>query len=206
MFGQQKIILQERSEIRIGFPRLKHVVIIRNILIGFISFVVMNGCNSEPEKKLNLYFNLEKYFEEQITQLDSVKPEVQKIVTSDGKSETKSSRAIIWRNELKPFLEVDLNKPVFQNKFLVDTILGEESYSVVYTAIDSTIPVQFAMVDFDDKQRVSQIRLKVISKNKIYSSEQSLSYQAFKGYSVELEEDIFPQKKRSYSLFARFFK
>ena len=172
------------------------------VLISFLYFS-FSGCSIGHGNDIH-YFDIEKYFTSQAERLDSIKPEVTKIISSDGKEEMKKTRDIKWKNELLVFSECNLNKPAWRGKFLVDTIMGEMDYSVVYTALDTTIQVQFAMINIDGKGNVTRLRLKVQTKNNLYSSIQNLSYTPLESYSVESEQHVFLSGIKKDAVFATF--
>ena len=169
------------------------------LLIAFLA------CTPTADKN-PAYFDLKGYFNDQIALLDSLKPEVNKSVDSDSIQETKKLSDIQWKDELQPFLECDLNKPAWKGKFFIDTLEGEDngSYALVYSAKDSTFQMQNVLIDFNSKGNIDHVRMKSFTKNKLYSSMQTLNYSPHQSYSMETEQDVFLSGKKTTGIFATF--
>lgn len=176
--------------------------IFKSIAIVLIFFLV--ACGSQKQE--DMYYPLEKYFEEQVHLLDSLNYRVIKIVSKDGKSESINSDSLNWKNELKPFLDAELNKPVYQKKFLVDTLRQDNYYSLVYSAIDPKMELTYVMIDFDSLNQILQVNMKTNAAMKSNRISASLNFKTMDSYSVELVETNESGEQHNYSAYTRFLK
>ena len=160
----------------------------------------------EAEKEVR-YFDLPDFFQNEVTRLESTNLGVTKIITKGEQMETLHSDSVQWKEELGPFLSVDLNKPAFNKKFFVDTLMGEgKDYSLVFSAVDSGMQVQYAQVDIDSAGKVVQLSLRTWSQNDLYASMQHLFYRPMDSYSVERMEMVEPGEARRYAVYGRFVR
>lgn len=132
------------------------------------------------------YYDLPKFFENQINNLKSKGQWVRKHVTKDGHSHIIERGNIDWNEELGVFLDSDINRPAWRGEFKVDTINLEREYVITYKTGNEQIPVKNVVVTID-KQSKQCLKLTVDrrTENFLYKSDQSLYFTTGEGYIMK---------------------
>lgn len=160
---------------------------------------------NQPLQPHQPFFRLKEYMEKQIAFLDSLKPEVQKTITMDEKKEIKTFANLDFRKELQVFIDADLNKPAWKDSYEQATSSEDNITSVIYTAKDSSLPVQRMIVEYRHGE-IEDIAIMNKISNSLYSTTQSLIYKPNAGYTIVGSQDITFNKEHSYSVEAVFKK
>lgn len=132
------------------------------------------------------YYDLPKFFENQINNLKSKGQWVRKHVTKDGHSHIIERGNIDWNEELGVFLDSDINRPAWRGEFKVDTINLEREYVITYKTGNEQIPVKNVVVTIN-KQSKQCLKLTVDrrTENFLYKSDQSLYFTTGEGYIMK---------------------
>ena len=107
----------------------------------------LNGPSNAFEVK---FFDLKGFINTEIGRL-AKKDSFKKTVYINGASEEKKVQSLNLKNEMKPFLNSDINKPAWTDKYLTDSLFNEkqELISLTYSALDSTLRTQSLSIEFE---------------------------------------------------------
>ncbi|MCB9082562.1 MAG: hypothetical protein H6555_12720 [Lewinellaceae bacterium] len=141
--------------------------------------------NSAP--KVNAFFDLATYIDEEAARLDKTQPRMLKILAFDEKNDSLYPENVDFVKELKPFRDADINKLSWIDKYRTDSLFsGSDLQRLTYTALDSSLSTRRLQVDFAEiPGQVAEITIQRRSKSVIAVTDRKLSYQPQKGYSLE---------------------
>ncbi|MBE8715049.1 hypothetical protein [Sphingobacterium hungaricum] len=161
-------------------------------LIISISAVFFLSCSdtkpSDPTASFikNDYFDTELFFKTEVDSLKQANPEVEKTVSKENETETKTLKIKNWENELSSFTAIDLRKPAYSSEFKIDTIGNQ----INYTAKNPELDVQRVSILLDEAKNPIEIIVEKSTKNMLYSTDEKLSYAKGAKYSVEKNQSI----------------
>ncbi len=172
----------------------------RNILTGhkafnyfFILCVFCCSCSSENSQDIHTpavtFFDIPNYFKSEAERLSDEGRFLEKIVDSNGESESKIIKTVDWHNELRSFIDIDLNKPALQQAYTIDTVSEGQKSTLIYSAIDSLLEFKNITITFADNKliRFTAVHSK---KNFYYTSYETMTYEPIKGYVIQIENKI----------------
>jgi hypothetical protein len=162
--------------------------------IGFIISFFLFSCKqaTNSENKVNYYFDLKKYFEQEAARLQKDNPVVIKNVMLNGETESKQAAIGDWKNEFLTFTEADINKSAFAGKYVADTVFENSVVKKIsYTATDKKLSTKLLEVTFDAATQLPEaISINIETKNTLYHSAQTLHYSKGHSYSVAGNQKI----------------
>lgn len=161
-----------------------------------IPLLLLAACSPPPAtapQTENRYFDLAGFIDKEVARLQELKPEVEKTVTLNGQSETKTISDIDWAQELQAFRDGDINKAAWRDSYNADstvvTTLNGDSTVVVYSARSEALPVQSIVAFFGGTTELVEITIKRQSDNFLYTSKQTLKYSVDKEYRLENNQE-----------------
>lgn len=149
---------------------------------------------SQPQqaKRINTYFDLKGFLDQQIAALNAQKPLVSKTALVGEQPETHQTRQVDWAKELELFEQADLNKPAYANSYFTEEI--SKSTTTYRLKADEDLSVQFLEVIKDEKTgQPLKVKATLRTKNYLYESERNLSLTAQNGRLTSYEIDGFQQ-------------
>ncbi len=164
-----------------------------NILCGFLFGI--NACAEQTppqylgEKKA--FFDLKNFLEKEIkTGLETGKS-VKKTVTVNGQSETKNMAITDWATELRPFLNADINRPAWQDKYLRKESRLENQDSVFeYYALRDALKVRHLIVQRNAAQTDYSIKILTAEKTAATETRTELFLDKKTGYSIKSAQKL----------------
>lgn len=123
----------------------------KRICLVFGLGVVFGGCSEVDDSRsgdVTHYFDLAGFVGNQIVLLENQKPEVEKMLTINGKEERIVTREVDWADDLGFFVDADINKSSLK-----------DSYTIAYPDSSTTLYQLKAGVEFP----VSSIRVVRVS-------------------------------------------
>jgi hypothetical protein len=132
----------------------------------------MVSCGGEQQKKVDKYFSIPDFIDQQVEILAENQNQLLKTVSFGDTSETTSIDSLSheqWKKELRIFKEHDINKPV-----LIDAYLAQETdilggHTISYKLMDSTDSGILDMeIVYDSAQQVSGWRSRFKEENLLY--------------------------------------
>ncbi len=156
------------------------------VIIGSVS-----SCNIKlPESKIEdkrqvVFFDLKNYFEAIVEFYEENNIKVNKRVSFGTKTEYKEGLELDWQTEFQTFIDSDINRLAWIDKFEVDTIPAADGFSVLYQNTSPTIPIKQIEVSFSKNEQVKDITIKSQRQSLLYKSKQTLNFKPNVSYSVE---------------------
>lgn len=132
------------------------------------------------------FFDVDSFFREEIAVWDSLQPTVTKQVLFDGVEEVGEFDSLDYDTQLRVFLDSDINKPAWFDKYRIDTIREEgRGYRVQYTSLSPKLRVQKLEVQWREGEPVA-IHVEKATRSLLETLEQNLTYQTGEGFTLEM--------------------
>ena len=170
-------------------------------MFAFSVCIFIISCDSDSQDKASpkYFFDLKEYIRKQAAILDSIHPEINKTVTKDGQSETRTLQNIKWSKELQSFTDNDLNRPAWKGLYSIDTSHTTTGYIISYFAKDSSLVTRRMTITFEDSA-CSAINIVNKTKNNLYFSYRELFYNPAEGYEIRGIQDVRFAGKTNYAV------
>ena len=176
------------------------------LLLALFSF----NCTSSiaeaevPENAPLIFFDLKSYINQEVDRLRNEKTQVQKQIELGDKKESIQPKEIDFQQELAIFLNSDINKLAWQEKYQADsTVQNGQLTRIHYQAIDTTLRTKLLSIDYMDGD-VDQIVIENSTQSIVAKTHQKLIYQPKKGYSINNEQKTLFSKKQQLKLEVEF--
>ncbi len=159
------------------------------VLWGATGLLLPIGCQSiesAEQDKTSRFFDLEGYFEQEKTRLRALGPNGLKTVHLNGEEETLELDSLPLENDLAIFLNSDINRRAWIDKYDGDTTYTAkgELQAIRYQSNDPKLKVQSIDIDFAAEEVIS-IRIERNMESLIAQTKQAISYNAGKDYQVQ---------------------
>ena len=154
------------------------------------------------------FFDLKTYFNNQVDQLNKDQVPVKKTITFEGKTETKELKALNFEDELKLFIDSDINKTSWTDKYQTDSILTNSGklQQVNYTAKDETLRTRAIRLFYDRVEAIAKIEIHNLGDGLITRSEQFLTFEEVKGYQIKNLQKVTLSDERELIINVEFLK
>lgn len=142
------------------------------------------------------FFDLEAYIEAQISSLNQKQPKVRKTILVKGQRETQQFDSLDYRTELKTFLNSDINRKAWVDKYKADsTFEGSQLKQVTYTATGADLKTRLLRVKYDQGE-VSDIYIENRTNSIVADVRQDLYFQPGQGYRlVTTQETVLSEEQ-----------
>lgn len=174
------------------------------INLVFILFLLMlTGCSTNTSTVSSGYFSISEFLSSEQKSLINGNAWLIKEITYEGKKEVQSIHHPDWEQELKPFLESEIDKPASVNAYSVDStsIPGK----VIYIAREKKSPVRRMEISYSNQQP-HIIHIEFEKSNSWFVHKQELTFTSGEGYHISGEQKMALGKTTSYSIACRFMK
>lgn len=142
------------------------------------------------QQKYAPFFDLETYFNQEITRLEQQQIRLKKRISLGDKTEEKILTEYDLSDELTFFLDANINKTAWLDQYTVDSIFVQKTLSGLrYLAKNEDLKIKKVTIDFEN-QTVAQIEIIKRNPTIIADAEQQLKYQPKTGYSIEHLQEI----------------
>lgn len=162
---------------------------------AIVFFQSCSSSNSEKQIQGETFFDIPQYFSKEIERLTNENPLVTKEVHSNAESETKDLHIKDWGNELSPFLNIDLNKEVYQNIIVKDSTHD----TVHYSFLDNDVDLKSVRLIYQEGE-IALIEIETKTKNLLYESDEKLHYSKGKKYSIEKVQKVKVLGQNEYKI------
>ena len=153
-------------------------------LVGLLSYCAAETVvtvQSQP------FFDLKSFFSQEQEQLNSIKKVIKK-ATIDGVVEEKTMDSFDMKKELALFVDSDINKAAWLDKYNVDSIYnGKILTQLTYIAKEDDLKTKHLAIHFT-KGLVDSIYIIRKTTSLVAKLEQHLKYVPHKGYSIESQQ------------------
>ena len=181
---------------------------ILSVQVAAIALLLLAGCSKPSEAPAiqgdKPFFDLKIYFQSEIERLGSEQTVVDKIINLGGVEETQTMQNLDFGKELNLFLQADINRPAWVEKYQIDSSFSvDDLENITYTALDSSLIVRTLSIDFHDN-KVQQVNIRKKEGSFIAFSKQQLSYQPSKGYLIQSHQEVILSKPKEIRIDATF--
>lgn len=130
------------------------------------------------------FFDLSTYFKGEQERLQQLSTSFTKKAVVNGKEEIKQLESLDFKKELAMFVDSDINKIAWLDKYEVDSIFANGSLqSIEYKTNDQSLKTQGLTIQFD-QAKVARVDILRKSTSIAANIKQELSYQPNIGYSI----------------------
>ncbi|MFM7078851.1 MAG: hypothetical protein ACKOYC_03560, partial [Bacteroidota bacterium] len=150
--------------------------------IGWFA-ILFTSCETK-EVKTSGFFDTKSYFESLADSLNSTKCLLEKTMITDGRQETVMDSSPDWKNELLPFIELDITKAAMASSYRADTSVLAGEIKINYLALDAYVSIRRLQIVKDSLDDITSIYAIVRSKNPYHSSADTLEFQNDTGYRI----------------------
>lgn len=178
-------------------------------IYSFLLFIFI-GCQSNPQQSdfdfENVFFNLTNYFETEIEKNTKQFNSVTKTSIIDTDSNTVQLNSIDFSKELKLFIESDINKMSWADRYQIDSLVSSPTeYTINYTALSDKLQTRKVSILFADAIP-QKIEIHNELNSMIMDTDQYLTYLPGIGYDINITQIGKLQEGHDYSIAVRFNK
>lgn len=175
-------------------------------IFGLLLLLTLLACvdnSADSVAEQTQFFDLKTYFEKEYPRLEQVKKVVKKAVV-DGVEEQKTVDAINFKEELALFVDSDINKISWLDRYVVDSLFADQQLQqLTYQAKDVNLKTNRLVVSFQN-EKVSKIEIFRKTESIAATLEQQLIYQPDSGYSIESKQQTSFSKPYVLALDVQF--
>jgi hypothetical protein len=174
------------------------------MLLLFSVTSCINEDMQETDAGEKIFYDVNGFIETQISELDSLRPQVHKTVSMGNEHNVVNTKDVNWEKELGLFVQADINKPAFKQSY---HIARPDSATFLYTSKEGDkLPVRDIKVVLDETGNPSVIEAHIKSENKLYVSEKHIllkvSDNRIQGYQVTGFQKLIMMDKKPFSIAA----
>lgn len=150
------------------------------------------------------FFDLSEYFNQQ-AELLADRSVVEKSASINGNKETQTINAPNFREELQLFIDSDINRTSWLDKYAVDSTTNAAGglTGLAYTALEDKLRTRRVAISFAQTE-VTQIEIVNATDNVIAQTKQELSYAPQRGYAIKSFQDILFAAPRTMEVQVNF--
>lgn len=160
---------------------------IQKIVLLFMLTSFLTACQPEVEIPVEdqQFFDLKAFFKKEQLHLNDIKEVVKKAII-DGQPEEKTVKAINFEEELALFIDSDINKIAWLDRYEIDSISGDNGQleRIVYQAKDDKLKTNRLSIHFE-KEAVQKIEIIRKTSSIAADLDQELIYIPQQGYSIK---------------------
>ncbi|MFK7932174.1 MAG: hypothetical protein AB8G22_01610 [Saprospiraceae bacterium] len=178
-------------------------------LLTFCCFCLLFACTNsdletENDQSVERFFDLSQYFKGQVKLL-ATKQEVQKKASINGKTESKTISTPDFKQELQLFIDSDINRTSWLDKYEVDSTRNATGNltQLTYTALEDKLRTRKVAITFTNKE-VTNVEILNATDNVIAQTKQELSYTPQQGYVIKSFQDILLAEPRTMEVAVNF--
>lgn len=153
------------------------------LIISFLALVVLDICLSScaDERSANQmpnqpHYDLLSLVKNQIQWLDSLNPQVKKVIIMDEKKEEQID-TVNWDHELVFFRDTDLNKPVLVDSYLIEETSVNGARQLHYQIKDTTASgvTELTIYFAPESAQVDSLKSIFVERNLLYRNQRKAS-------------------------------
>lgn len=175
----------------------------KSLLFASILLIVSISSCVEPIRQGSSYFNCKKHFLALADSLQRSGMVLDKSIVSENGNEQKKIDAPIWKNELAPFIEIDINKPALRGTYKIrEENLMAGGIAVLYEALEPNATVRELKVEYDSQKNVIEVRAVTATSNPYHASTDTLVYRSKGTYEIHASSDPALGRRIAFDLYA----
>lgn len=168
-------------------------------LIFFGILLIMTACQSGDTNVRSPYFSIPEFFRAECSSLKKQKAVLIKKVQYDGKEELMQINQPDWENELRPFLDCDLNKPAYAGAYTIDTAMTDGAYAVFYKAKEPKMPIRMVSLNYANDKLVS-VYMETGKSNSWFRLRQEMTFTPGEGYQIKGSQKMAIGKETKFTI------
>lgn len=180
------------------------LLVINALVVLFSAFMI--ACDSEQVQEADagekVFYDLKGFTEARITVLDSLRPQVHKMVSMGNEQSVVQSKDLDWEKELGLFVQADINKPAYKQSY---SITRPDSSTIIYTSKEGDrLPVRELKIVLDTSGNLSMAEAHIKSENKLYVSEKHIELRVVENkiqqYRITGFQQLIMMDKKPFSI------
>lgn len=187
---------------------------LKYFIFSLLILSVAGGCEfaANKEVKENYFFPLKEFMDREIRDLKAEGITIRKTAMINEEEEVvafhvvEDSLQFPLQTELGPFLDADINKPAFRDRYSTETdTLGDGRILQVHRAQTDDLATR-ALKVWRQKGEVQKIEIRTESDNAVYKTIQHLTYEPGIGYSIKANQKVLVTGAKEYFIQGEFLK
>lgn len=159
------------------------------------------GC-VEPIRQDTTYFNCKKHFMALADSLQRDGMFLEKSILSENGHENKRIDNPIWKTELSPFIEIDINKPALRGTYEIWEEAKPDGGTIIrYDALETTATVRKLHIEYDPQKNVTSVWAVTATSNPYHASTDTLVYRSNGTYEIHASSDPVLGRRIAFDLF-----
>lgn len=129
-----------------------------------------------------------------------------KKVAVEEKQEEKTLQKLNYEQELKSFIDADINKVAWYDKYNIDSTVNNEGQleKLTYQATENDLRTRSIEISFDENNEVHLVHIHLDSQSKVAGSEKNMTYETNKGFKIVTTQSLIGTDEKTISLEATF--
>lgn len=162
------------------------------IIITAVS-LALGSCQErlpEEEKPQSPFFDLKSFFQQEVDRLQAEQPSVKKIAMIGGQVEEHDFDQLNYQDELKVFLDSDINRASWWDRYQIDSTLQNGQLAAIsYQALSEKLKTRSLELQFAEG-KVSRVTIENQTKSPTVTFFQQLTYDPEKGYTIFTRQNV----------------
>lgn len=155
--------------------------------------------NKTNAKSPEYFFSLKEYFEQEALRLSKAQRSILKKVSRNGDTETKELEIQDWKKEFGLFIESDINKLSWKDRYQ----MIQKGDSTLYQSLDTNLRTQQIILVREDHE-IKEVLIKNKVNNQLYTSLENLSYYPDSLYLIQKTQKVWFLGANSYEVSGHF--
>lgn len=149
------------------------------------------------------YADLPAFFHGEVERLGQENPTVRKTVSAGEDSEQQDVMINDWSRELSSFLAIDLNKSVYRDDILKDSV----NHVVTYRIDNPDLDIETVVLKYGEESD-SPVAIEIVRyiQNFLYDTKERLRYDKRKGYVIEKHQSVWILGDNQYFIEGEFIQ
>lgn len=158
--------------------------------------MILASCSRAEQVTDKRYVDLKGFFREEATRLEKLKSKVSKTVSRNGVSESRVNMSPNWSTEFSLFTESDINKPAWNDSYMV----RNTSNTTSYTALNNKLRTRSIFIKKNKSGSITDLVMVNITKNYLYSASEELRYIPDSMYRIVKKQEVILLGNNSYEI------
>lgn len=144
-------------------------------LLVIIFLSVAPSCTQPLDNKPNAtdkFFDISGFFQSEIDRLNQLQPDIEKTFVVNQITETTQPKSLNYQLELSPFIESDINKKAWEDKYEI----ASSPLTLSYKAKDEQLKIKEITIQKDQAYQPTHIQIVKISKSPLSYNKTILKY------------------------------
>ncbi|MEM1216833.1 MAG: hypothetical protein AAGJ82_14160 [Bacteroidota bacterium] len=150
------------------------------VLLGCVACQAVTTDSAETDT----FFSVEKWTDQEVERLTAAGTELVKTVRMDSKEETQQIADPNYADELDFLRKFDINRPVWVDKYQVDTLRETTGQTLTFRALEDGLNTQLLRVTTTTAGQVQSIYGERRSQSALSNSSTIVDYQTDSGYRL----------------------